>query len=190
MSNPNPGSDHRFWPAWQRKACTVVTDEYPCFFLPNLIKAVKDRLPVPLELVDGNGVVPMRLPERTFTVAHSYRRWMQKNILDCLAEIPACDCLSNADLPTLKTLPADITKTWKAADLEKLLSESGLADIPIDHSVAPSPVVRGGSVAAAEQLDRFLADRLNDYGDERNHPDEHATTGLSPQPAFWAHRGA
>lgn len=181
---PKPGLGSPLLASLAEKACTVVTDEYPCFFLPNLIKAVKDRLPVPLELVDGNGVVPMRLPERTFTVAHSYRRWMQKNILDCLAELPACDCLSNADLPTLKALPADVTKTWKAADLEKLLSEGGLADIPIDHSVAPSPVVRGGSVAAAERLDRFLADRLDDYGDDRNHPDEHVTTGLSPHLHF------
>ena len=53
-----------------------------------MISAVKDRIPARLELVDSNGVIPLRQPDRTFTVAHSYRRWMQKNILDALVELP------------------------------------------------------------------------------------------------------
>ncbi len=76
-----------------KHACAVITDEYPCFFLPALIETVKDRLSVRLELVDSNGLFPLRTAERTFTVAHSYRRWMQKNILDHLLEQPAKDPL-------------------------------------------------------------------------------------------------
>ncbi|MDV6029716.1 MAG: deoxyribodipyrimidine photolyase [Phycisphaera sp. RhM] len=181
---PKPGRGSPLLAKLAAKACTVVTDEYPCFFLPDMINAVKDRLPVPLELVDGNGVVPMRLPERTFTVAHSYRRWMQKNILDCLTELPEPDPLSGVSLPELDPLPASVTRKWKPADLDALLQPDGLAKIPIDHDVAPSPVVTGGSAAAAERLDRFLADRLEVYHTDRNHPDEEATTGLSPHLHF------
>lgn len=181
---PKPGRGSPLLAKLAEKACTVVTDEYPCFFLPDMINAVKDRLPVPLELVDGNGVVPMRLPERTFTVAHSYRRWMQKNILDCLTELPEPDPLDGVSLPELDQLPASVTRKWKPADLDALLQPDGLAKIAIDHDVAPSPVVTGGSAAAAERLDRFLADRLEVYHTDRNHPDEEATTGLSPHLHF------
>ncbi len=42
-----------------KHACTVITDEYPCFFLPALIETVKDQLPVQLEFVDSNGCDPV-----------------------------------------------------------------------------------------------------------------------------------
>ncbi|WP_182868570.1 FAD-binding domain-containing protein [Stieleria mannarensis] len=181
---PKPGRGSPLLAKLAENACTVVTDEFPCFFLPHMIRAVKDRLPVPLELVDGNCVVPMRLPERTFTVAHSYRRWMQKNILDCLTELPETDPLDDVALPELDKLPAAVTRKWKPANLDALLADDGLASIPIDHSVPPSPVVDGGSVAAAKVLDRFLSDALPVYHTDRNHPDEHATSGLSPHLHF------
>lgn len=181
---PQPGAGSPLLMTLAKRACTIVTDEYPCFFLPHLIRTVKDRLPVPLELVDGNGVVPMRLPERTFTVAHSYRRWMQKNILDCLTELPQSDPLSRVKLPSLKNLPSQVTRKWKPADLDQLLAEGGLDRLPIDHSVVPSPVTAGGSQSAAKRLKRFVKQRLKAYGTDRNHPDEHATTGLSPHLHF------
>lgn len=181
---PKPGAGTPLLAKLSAKACTVVTDEYPCFFLPHMIRAVKNRLPVPLELVDGNGIVPMRMPERTFTVAHSYRRWMQKNILDCLVDLPAANPLNRLKLPELKELPKAITRKWKPADLDALLADGGLKNIPIDHAVQASPVVTGGSVAAAKRLDRFIAKRLQDYGADRNHPDEEVTTGLSPHLHF------
>nr|WP_147872508.1 FAD-binding domain-containing protein [Stieleria maiorica] len=181
---PKPGRGSPLLAKLAENACTVVTDEYPCFFLPHMIDAVKDRLPVPLELVDGNCVVPMRLPDRTFTVAHSYRRWMHKNILDCLTELPETDPLDNLSLPELDKLPASVTRKWKPADLDALLGEDGLASIPIDHSVPPSPVVDGGSAAAAKALDSFLTDALPVYHTDRNHPDEQGSSGLSPHLHF------
>lgn len=181
---PRPGRGTPLLAQLAQYACTIVTDEYPCFFLPQMIAAVQDRLPVPLELVDSNGVVPMRLPGRTFTVAHSYRRWMQKNILDCLTEVPRRDPLKKADLPEWSGLPSAISRKWKPADLNALLDEGGLSKIPIDHSVAPSPVVAGGAVAAESRLQRFVSERLSAYATDRNHPDEEATTGLSPHLHF------
>ena len=157
-----------------------------------MVRAVKDRLPVSLELVDSNGVVPMRLADRTFTVAHSYRRWMQKNILDCLAEAVAEDPLTKVKLPKLESLPSSVTRKWKPADLESLLDGDGISRLPIDHSVPPSPnIVSGGSheADAKRLLDQFINSRLPRYGTDRNHPDEEATTGLSPHLHF-GHIGA
>ena len=181
---PKPGKGSPLLHELAKNACTVVTDDYPCFFLPHMVDAVKKRLSVPLELVDSNTVIPMRAADRTFTVAHSYRRWMQKNILDALTEPPSEDPLRRKKLPRLDSLPSSITRRWKAANFDNLLSNGGLSSIPIDHDVAPSPVVEGGRVDAHRRLKRFLKSRLERYDEDRNHPDEHATTGLSPHLHF------
>ena len=181
---PKPGDGTPLLHELASKACTVVTDEYPCFFLPKMIRAVKDRIPASLQLVDSNCVIPMRQWERTFTVAHSYRRWMQKNILDALLDVPKRDPLSRVKLPTLKQVPARILKRWPQADLEDLLDGDGLSRIPIDHDVRPSELVRGGSVDATKRLKLFVDQNLSRYGDDRNHPDHHVTTGLSPHLHF------
>lgn len=167
-----------------RQACTVVTDEFPCFFHPQMIRAVQHRIPARLELVDSNGVIPLRLPDRTFTVAHSYRRWMQKNVLDALMERPKIDPLKGSRLPTLDQIPESIAKRWPQADLQALLDRGGIGDLPIDHSVAANPAIPGGPSEARERLDRFLKQHLLAYGDDRNHPDEQVTTGLSPHLHF------
>ncbi|QDV61321.1 cryptochrome/DNA photolyase family protein [Crateriforma conspicua] len=179
---PAPGRGTPLLHRLAKRACTVVTDQYPCFFLPDMIRAVKDRIPARLEQVDSNGVIPLAQPDRFFTVAHSYRRWMQKNVIDSLLAMPREQPLTDlqnkqADADSL--LPAGVKRRWKAADLTALLGDGGLAEIPIDHDVRPSPTVRGGSVEANRRLDTFLKQRLSDYDELRNHPDEHATTGLS-----------
>ncbi len=181
---PKPGAGTPLLNRLARHACVVVTDEYPCFFLPHMIDAVKDGLPSRLECVDSNGVMPLRSADRTFTVAHSYRRWMQKNILDPLAEPPQSDPLARVKLPLLEKLPPAITKRWPAADLEALLDRGGIEKLPIDHQVHPSRETPGGPVEAAKRLDRFTKSVLSVYADDRNHPDEHATTGLSPHLHF------
>ncbi|MGI9473090.1 MAG: deoxyribodipyrimidine photolyase [Rubripirellula sp.] len=181
---PTPGSGTPLLHRLAARACTVITDEFPCFFHPHMIHAVKDRIPARLELVDSNGVMPMRLPERTFTVAHSYRRWMQKNILDAMLESPKEDPLKGMRLPKLGQLPSSITKRWPQADLDDLLDRNGIATLPIDHSVRPCESIPGGSAEAKRRLDRFLKQNLVAYGDDRNHPDEQVTTGLSPHLHF------
>ena len=176
---PAPGVASPLLNELAKRACTVVTDDYPCFFLPRLIESVKHRIDARLELVDSNGVLPLRLPQRTFTVAHSYRRWMQKNILDALCAMPKANPLSRLKLPTLGPLPAKITKRWPVADLTRLLDGNGIESLPIDHRVPPSGQLVGGQQEAGKRLARFTSETMTVYGTDRNHPDEVATSGLS-----------
>ena len=177
---PTPGSAGPLLHTLARDACTVVTDEYPCFFLPKMVAAVKARLPARLELVDSNGVVPLRLPDRTFTVAHSYRRWMQKNILEVLLDGPKPHPLARVRLPRLSGLPAKILRRWSPADFGHLLDRNGIQSIPIDHDVRPWAGATGGSKQAAKRWRAFLAQSFASYAEDRNHPECHVTTGLSP----------
>ena len=50
--------------ALAEKSCVVITDDYPAFFLPRMISAVARRLPVRLEAIDSNGILPMRAADK------------------------------------------------------------------------------------------------------------------------------
>ncbi|HND55675.1 MAG TPA: deoxyribodipyrimidine photolyase, partial [Pirellulaceae bacterium] len=101
-------------------ACVVVTDDYPCFFLPRMASLTARRLDVLVETVDSNGLVPMRATEQVFTMAHSFRRWIQKNIKPYLAEFPDPDPLAGATLPRLDRMPADVERQWPRSPVARL----------------------------------------------------------------------
>jgi deoxyribodipyrimidine photo-lyase len=162
-------------------ACVVVADDFPCFFHPRMYRAVGPRLPVLTELVDSNGLMPMRALERTFTVAHSYRRHIQKTLLPHLDQLPVEDpTLILGDGPAVE-IPAEIRRQWPVADLSAwaLQADRLVAQLPIDHSVRATELV-GGQRAAAEVWARFLANRLEGYGEARNEPEQTGSTQLSP----------
>lgn len=181
---PRPGVATPLLHRLAKNACTVVSDDYPCFFLPNLFRAVRKKLPARLELVDSNGVIPLRAADRTMTVAHSYRRWMQKRVANALEESPQEFPLKGEPLPRLEKLPRSITRRWQPADLDRLLDGDGIAELPIDHEVRPCPDCPGGSREARRRLEAFLDRGLDRYDEDRNHPDETVTTGLSPHLHF------
>ncbi len=160
------------------RAVAVVTDDFPCFFLPRMIRAVAKRSQVAMEAIDSNGIYPMRNTDRVFSRAHYFRRHLQKTILPFLHEFPEVDPLAGVKLPKLKKMPPAITKRWPKAKL-KDWKASKLAKLPIDHSVTVSDVLPGGHQAAGERLEAFVETKLADYG-ERNQPERDVATGLSP----------
>lgn len=179
---PEAGRGSGLLEALAEQACVVITDDYPCFFHPHMIKAVAKTLPARLELVDSNCLMPLKAWDRTFTVAHSYRRAMQKALPALLDQSPEENPLlarSVTGIPTLKSLPSDITKRWPAAKLDQLLAEGGLSKLAIDHTVKPAPL-KGGSHTARTMLRHFVKRLLDHYNEDRNHPDLSATSQLSP----------
>ncbi|MBL9019101.1 MAG: deoxyribodipyrimidine photolyase [Myxococcales bacterium] len=162
------------------KACVVVTDEQPGFFLPRMVAAAGAQLPVRLEQVDGNGLLPLRASARAWPTAASFRRHLQKTLPPHLVARPSARpfarlprALRDADLPRA------VLRRWPAATSALLAADrAALAELPIDHAIAPAQ--RGGPEAAEDVLDAFLERGLSRYGDGRNHPDDEAASGLSP----------
>jgi len=173
-----------------KRACLVVTDEQPGFFLPNMVRAAAAKLAVRLEQVDGNGLLPLRAADRAYPTAASFRRHLQKTLPAHLLQMPRAAPLLELQRGVRHAeLPASVAKRWPSASTELLTADSAaLAALAIDHEVAPAPV-RGGSLAAAAVLDEFIARKLERYGDGHNHPDDDAASGLSPYLHF-GHIGA
>jgi deoxyribodipyrimidine photo-lyase len=134
-----------------------------------MVAAAAAKLPVRVEQVDGNGLLPLRAVARTFPTAMAFRRELQRQLPVHLAQLPAADPLAR--------LPAAL----RDAALPKLRWRSAkrLADIPIDHAIAPVSY-RGGSVAAASTSKDFLAHKLARYADDRRDVDDDPSSRLSP----------
>ena len=162
------------------RACVVVTDDFPCFFLPRMVASAARQVPVLLEAVDSNGLLPMRQAEKAYPTAYAFRRFLQKEFPRHLMEFPKPNALLNAKFPKAKALPREIAKRWPKASAGLLnLGEKALAGIPLNHKVSPVET-RGGSTAAQALLRTFLQNKLPTYTGTRNEPAQQATSELSP----------
>lgn len=183
---PRSGDGSGLVEALAAQAAVVVTDDYPCFFHPRMLQKASSKLSSALIAVDANCLMPLRAAERTFTVAHSYRRWMQKELPQHIEQPPApnpLDGRATRTLPQLAKLPREIEQRWPRAALDALLSPDGLMQFPIDHCVGPA-ALRGGADTAAQLLEQFVELRLANYDSARNEPDEHGSSELSPHLHF------
>lgn len=162
------------------RACVVVSDDFPCFMLPRMVAAAARQITTRFELVDSNGLLPMRAAPKAYTRAFDFRRFLQKSLPEHLTQMPKAQPLHGVDLPVLARLPADIVRRWPGATAPLLAGDvRALAALPIDHSVGPA-AVRGGVDAATTALESFVRARLADYADQRNQPEQDATSGFSP----------
>jgi deoxyribodipyrimidine photo-lyase len=181
---PIPGAGRGLLAALAARACLVVTDDAPFFFLPRMLAAAAGRLPVRVEAVDGNGLLPVRLATSTFPTAYAFRRFLQVELPERLVAFPSTDPL-DADGAAGANVPGEVSSRWPRAAPDLLAaSPRALRALPIDHGVAPVPDARGGSVAGRAVLSSFLGERLPRYL-ERSSPDADGSSGLSP----WIHFG-
>ncbi|MFK7991132.1 MAG: deoxyribodipyrimidine photolyase [Sandaracinaceae bacterium] len=159
------------------RACVVVADDYPTFFLPRMLQSAADQLDVALDAVDANGIVPMRRPDKEHVTARGYRRWMQGIINEELARAPERAPLSKAPsgTPGLPDLSA-----WPMRSEDELRAPaSWIGELPIDHTVSWTEE-RGGAAAGHARWAHFLDSDLDRYATDSNHPDKHATSEISP----------
>ena len=172
-----PGAGRGLLEALAARAALVVTDDWPCFFVPRMQAAAATRLACRVEAVDSNGLLPLSKSPAAFPTAYAFRRFLQRELRPFLSEFPAEDRLAEARLPREAPLAAEIERRWPSTFPE-------LAALPIDHGVAPVEE-RGGSERAGFALRRFVAERLPRYAEERSEPTSDAASGLSP----WLHFG-
>ncbi len=183
---PRPGAGAGLLAALSEHAHVIVADDYPAFFLPRMLRAAASRVFVRMEAVDGNGLLPLSAADgRPFQNAHSFRRFLQRELPAALGRTPLRNPLARVQLSTLKRLPQAITARWPSASPDALEDRASLlARLPIDHDVPPVSC-RGGFVRGGEQLRSFVKEHLAHYAKERRHPDAGASSGLSP----WLHFG-
>ncbi|MCC7537266.1 MAG: deoxyribodipyrimidine photolyase [Deltaproteobacteria bacterium] len=173
---PRPDDGRGLLAALAERACVVVTDDSPCFFLPRMIEAAARSVPVLLEAVDGNGIVPIRALDQTFPTAYAFRRALQKTLRPYLGQLPSAEPLVDLEPLGAARIPPDVLARWPRAELER--SAALVASLPIDHDV-PRVEPSGGEGAGRQLLDRFVSRRLSRYAEDRGNPSDEASSGLS-----------
>jgi len=177
---PKHGDQKGLLESLAKRSCVVVTDDFPAFFIPAMIRLASNQIPVRFEKVDSNGILPMRSTDRVFTTAFSFRAYLHNNLRDHLSIFPKQNPLSGIDLPKLSELPKKLTDKWPSAlPILRSKDDKFLKALDIDHTVKESFIL-GGSKAAKKSLDLFLKSNLIQYKDLGNDPDENVRSELSP----------
>jgi deoxyribodipyrimidine photo-lyase len=165
--------------ALSQRACGVVTDDFPCFFLPRMLAAAAAKCAARVEAIDSNGLLPLQAAPEAFPTAYAFRRFLHRNLAPHLAVFPLADALAGAKLVE-GAFPADVLAKWPAASRALLEGDAAeLAKLPIDAVVGPA-ARRGGARAALAGLHDFFDRKLVDYSEQRNQPEPEMTSRLSP----------
>lgn len=161
-------------------ACMVVTDLRPLRKELRDTQQLAELLPLLLERVDSNGILPLRAADREFTTAYSLRCYLQRNLLPHLLHMPQTDPLADASLLPMPALPPDIHERWPTTGDNLLCgSREALFRLPIGQDTDPLET-KGGAVTARHALEVFLREHLPLYQSHRNQPQQDVTSGLSP----------
>jgi deoxyribodipyrimidine photo-lyase len=181
---PSPADAGGLLQALARHAAAIVTDEFPCFFLPRMVASAGARLDVRLEAVDGNGLLPLRAFDKAYLTAYAFRRAWQTIIASHLSDRPQAAPLDTPLTVGSWAVPGEIRARWP--DVFTWMGGGHTLDaLPLDQRVVPTSMP-GGSVAARARLQAFIEEDMRAYGTERNDPDRDRSSRLSPY-LHWGH---
>ncbi len=182
---PRPGCGRGLLAQLAKSACAIVADEAPVFFLARMVEATYERHGLAMELVDSNGLLPLRAASKVFSRAYDLRRFLHKNLAAHLVEMPHPDPLDDLQVPSSETLSAESLRLGEShlegvCSLAALRNPAALASsVPVNASCGAG-VVAGGAFAARRLLDDFVSGRLDRYVVERNNLDRRQTSEISP----------
>jgi len=153
-----------------REAVLLVTDDYPCFIIPEHNTRVAE-LNLPVYAVDANGMVPLSaLPKEEFA-AYTIRPKIQR----LLPELPRSITTPHIDVQK-PSLEIDCPETHVSPNnIAELVSQCD-----IDHTVKPSNIYHGGTKAGRKRLTHFVRNILPHYEETRAEPSIDGTSRLSP----------
>tara|TARA_B100000945_G_C20424614_1_gene619733 strand:- start:614 stop:2134 length:1521 start_codon:yes stop_codon:yes gene_type:complete len=179
------------------KSCVVVIDDFPCGHPRFVLERAQKILDTRLHAVDGCGVIPMSWTDKAPPLAHTFRRVVQRRILDVILDGPKenplesrSNVLSISDnqyeslMESLDFEGTPLEWLWRVAE-GGITGREALNPLPIDHDVFPVSNCRGGSVEANRLLEIFINKKVAHYSDGRNNPSNCTTSRLSP----WLHFG-
>ena len=162
-----------------KNASVVVTDDYPTYFVPQMIAKASGEIDAKYELVDSNGVVPIRLSEKEYVRAHDFRRYLHKNLEDFITETPLENSLELLDKKFDPSHLKTVQKKWEPYNFKEQNIDDFLQNLDIDKTVEISSI-HGGYSYALKQLNKFIDIGYQDYANYSSNPSKEASSQLSP----------
>lgn len=147
------------------KGGAVVADFSPLKISRTWKKKVLERTSVPFYEVDAHNIVPCRSASDKLEFSARTIRSKIKNRLGTFLK----------DFAELKPQPAERKTALPSTDWKKLREK-----LRIDNTAAAVSWIDPGEDAAQKMLLEFIEKRLNIYAQQRNDPNAHAVSNLSP----------
>jgi len=161
------------------KASVVITDDFPCFIIPEQSEKLASKIDCAMLAVDGNSIIPFSQYEKFASAARILRIWVHKKFPEFFVKFAK---RKYEDLE-LSPLNFNSQPPFKNFDLDKSLLEMFLKKIKFEADVPPNPHIIGGREEALNLLEKFLASKISQYAEGRSNPNSFENTpvsGLSP----------
>jgi deoxyribodipyrimidine photo-lyase len=154
-----------------REAALLITDDYPCFIIPQHNRRIIEQVRIPVFAVDANGVIPLSCYQKEEYAAYTIRPKIKRLLPLHLAR---------ATTPTLRASSIQLELDCPDTEVTDGRITDLVAACAIDHSVSPSSQYKGGTSAARKRLSHFVRHILPGYDTLRNRPEVDGTSRLSP----------
>lgn len=159
------------------KAFAIVTDDFPCFIIPNHILIISEKSNFKVIAVDGNCIAPISKYGEVASAARSIRTRIHGLFTE------SYNNRSNPIPKVKKLLPYTGKSPFVLYDTKRENIEKTLKIIPFKLQILPSPGVVGGRKEALKILNNFIKTKLSRYSTDRSNPsspEKCATSSLSP----------
>ncbi len=153
-----------------RDAALIVTDDFPCFIIPDHNKAIVAKTMIPVFAVDSNGVIPMSRFEKEEFAARTIRPKIKKLLPKYLEKFREVKIKVKAEKLKIECPDTEVNEQ----NIQQLVEQCA-----IDHSVKPSGIYHGGAANGRKRLKYFVEQILPDYAVTRNKPEIDGASRLS-----------
>ncbi|MGD8748214.1 MAG: hypothetical protein PVI44_07080 [Balneolaceae bacterium] len=178
------GQSKRFVGQLMERACYIVSDEFPVFFIRSRNEQLGENFGIPFATVDSNGLIPLGVTDKDPYSAYFFRKIMQKHFLECFTHPPKQNPLDELENRSHWQIPDALSDQYQPVEDSLNDIENVISGLAIRHDI-PGLEIKGTRQAALGKLGQFINYGLFEYGDKRNDPDENKVSGLSP----WLHFG-
>lgn len=151
-----------------KDATLIVTDDFPCFIIPEHNKRIAQRAEIPVYAVDSNGIIPLSKFDKEQYAAYTIRPRIKRMLPDYLKCEPDEKIIVRAD-----NLQVNCPET-RVENIAELVAKCA-----IDHSVKPA-IYHGGSANAHKRLQHFIKNIFPNYHETRNECSIDGSSRLSP----------
>ncbi len=147
---------------FSKKACAVITDDFPCFIIPNHIEKFAKQIGVKLFAVDSNSIIPISKYGEVSATARGLRTRIHKNFEEAYLN------KSKKVISFFQTKKKSKFNYESFIPTEKNISEV-MQKLKFTNQV-PKVEIHGGYNEAKNKLNLFLEKNLNRYKDFRSNP--------------------
>ncbi|MDA0745701.1 MAG: deoxyribodipyrimidine photo-lyase [bacterium] len=162
------GSPDRVVLVLAKEAALVVTDRGYLKVQRSWRKTVAEKVPCQVVEVESDAVVPVEVvSDKEEYAARTIRPKIHRHLEEYLVPVEETDVKHPSVRMSFKGLDAQ--------DVDEVLK-----GLKVDRSVGRVRMFKGGASRAHEMLDRFVAERLATYAEDRNRPALGAVSHMSP----------